>query len=193
MNNTKYIIIGSQCTGKMSIYNKLKSFGVKTGDIFRSKEDIGKEYSISTIVYNLDDINKIFELNSYLFIKESLVKNNRNKYWEGLSFYDWDNNDVFVMTLDQFYSVAEFPSNTVFIWVDNNTVNRKNKYWEDKREYDFNKRELVEKEFIQNFTQLLYEYPVLYFFNEDPDRVATIIYSLVKYPDLLDLYKENFK
>ena len=33
---------------------------------------------------------------------------------------------------------------------------------------------------------------VLYFTNEDPARVAAIIYSLIKYPDLLPIYTESF-
>ena len=33
---------------------------------------------------------------------------------------------------------------------------------------------------------------IIYFNNEEPSRVATIIYSIIKHPDLFKLYEKNF-
>ena len=181
---SKFIIIGFNASGKMATINTLENMGVNVGKIFRTIDTIPDKYSLSTVVYDPVEVNNIFENHAYLFIKESTNKANK--------FYEYQNHDVFVMTPDQFNMVAKFDDNVVFVWLDNTTIYRRNRHRMEKRKYDFISQECIEQEFIQDFTDRIYKNNVLYFNNEDPDRVASIIYSLIKHPDLLDVYIKNF-
>ena len=189
-NKNKLIIIGFNGSGKMAVANALRDMDIKVGQTFRSIDTVGNQYSLSTTVYDVKEINDLFENQAYLFIKESV--NKANRYYEGISFYEYQNNDVFVMTPDQFNTVARFDENVVFVWLDNNSVQRRNRYRSEKRKYDFNRQEQIEQEYIQDFTDRICDNASLYFNNEDPDRVATIIYSVIKHPDLLDAYLKAF-
>ena len=186
----KFIIIGFNGSGKMSVAETLRKMNVKVGRIFRSMDTIGNQYSLSTVVYDVKEINDLFENQAYIFIKESV--NKANRYYEGLSFYEYQNNDVFIMTPDQFNTVSRFDENVIFVWLDNNTIQRRNRHRTEKRKYDFVKQDKIEREFIQDFTDRIGDNAILYFNNEEPERVATIIYSVIKYPDLLDVYLKAF-
>ena len=189
-NKCKFIIIGFNASGKMAVANRLREMEVKVGHTFRSAETVGNQYSLSTKIYDVEEINNLFENQSYLFIKESV--NKANKYYEGISFHEYQTHDVFVMTPDQFNTIAKFDDNVVFVWLDNNTAQRRYRHHSEKRKYDFNRQERIEKEYIQDFTDRIGDNAILYFMNEDPDRVAAIIYSVIKYPELLDVYLEAF-
>lgn len=189
-NKSKFIIIGFNASGKMAVANRLREMDVKVGHTFRSTETVGNQYSLSTKIYDVEEINNLFENQSYLFIKESV--NKANKYYEGISFHEYQTHDVFVMTPDQFNTIAKFDDNVVFVWLDNNTAQRRYRHHSEKRKYDFNRQERIEKEYIQDFTDRIGDNAILYFMNEDPDRVAAIIYSVIKYPELLDVYLEAF-
>lgn len=189
-NKNKFIIIGFNGSGKMAVANALRDMDIKVGQTFRTIDTIGSQYSLSTAVYDVKEVNDLFENQAYLFIKESV--NKANRYYEGISFYEYQNNDVFVMTPDQFNTVARFDDNVIFVWLDNNSVQRRNRYRSEKRKYDFNRQEHIEQEYIQDFTDRICDNAILYFNNEEPDRVATIIYSVIKHPDLLDAYLKAF-
>jgi len=189
-NKNKFIIVGFHSSGKMNVADTLREMGIKVGRIFRSTDTVGNQYSLSTVVYDVKEINDLFENQAYLFIKESV--NKANRYYEGISFYEYQNNDVFIMTPDQFNSVPRFDENVIFVWLDNNTVQRRNRYRSEKRKYDFVKQDGIEREYIQDFTDRIGDNEILYFNNEEPDRVATIIYSVITHPDLLNLYLKAF-
>lgn len=189
-NTNKFIIIGFNGSGKMAVANALQEMDIKVGKTFRSSDTVGNQYSLSSIVYDVKEINNLFESQAYLFIKEST--NKANRYYEGISFYEYQNNDVFVMTPDQFNTVARFDDNVVFVWLDNNSIQRRSRHRMEKRKYDFTRQERIEQEYIQDFTDRISDNAILYFNNEDPDRVAAIIYSVIKHPDLLDVYLKAF-
>jgi len=189
-NKNKYIIIGFNGSGKMAVANTLREMGVKVGQTFRSADTVGNQYSLSTIVYDVKELNNLFENQAYLFIKESV--NKANRYYEGISFYEYQTHDVFVMTPDQFNTVARFDDNVIFVWLDNNSAQRRNRHRAEKRKYDFNRQERIEQEYIQDFTDRINDNAILYFNNEHPDRVAAIVYSVIKHPDLLDIYLKAF-
>ena len=122
---------------------------------------------------------------------------NSFKYYEGLSLYEFDNNDVFVMSPDQLFSISptSIKDEVCFIWLDNTKKERLNRYYAEKRTYSFSAREDIETKDSNSFVKFLYGFNnanVLYFTNEDPMRVAAIIYSLIKHPDLLPVYTESF-
>ena len=197
----KYFIIGLHSTGKQEVLDILDKLNIKCGKLF-SNINTPSEYiynSYNYELYNDQDILDVFENNAYIFLHEldspSIVA--QHKVYEGLSKYSYDQNDVFIMSPDQFLSIVPNSINDdiCFIWMDGTLNNRKNRYRIEKRCYDFTERENVEKLDIQSFVKNLYNFnnsPVLYFTDEEPCRVAAIIYSLVKYPELLKVYEKNF-
>lgn len=189
-NKNKFIIIGFNGSGKMAVANALREMDIKVGQTFRSADTVGNQYSLSTIVYDIKELNNLFENQAYLFIKESV--NKANRYYEGISFYEYQTHDVFVMTPDQFNTVARFDDNVIFVWLDNNSAQRRNRHRAEKRKYDFTRQERIEQEYIQDFTDRINDNAILYFNNEHPDRVAAIVYSVIKHPDLLDIYLKAF-
>ena len=119
------------------------------------------------------------------------------KYYEGLSLYAFENNEVFVMSPDQLFAISptSIKDDVTFIWLDNPKKDRLNRYYAEKRPYSFYNREDIELKDSGSFVKFLYGFDrskVLYFTNEDPMRVAAIIYSMIIHPDLLDVYTEAF-
>lgn len=191
-NPYKYIIIGFNCSGKMTVAQILRGYGVLVGDTFRSVENVGNQYSLSTIVYETKEVNNMFENQSYFFMKESALKSDRHRYYEGISFYEYQNKDVFVMTPDQFNMISKFDDNVIFVWLDTNAKQRRYTHRIERRKYDFNNQERIEQEYVQDFTSRIGDNKLLYFFNEDPERVATILYGLIQHPDLVPKFLQTF-
>lgn len=199
----KYFIVGLHASGKQEVNDILKEHGVKCGNIFTNlKKD---EYNAKNIYnnnyeyYDISEINKIFENNAYIFIHDipGIFNVSAFKYFEGLSKYEFDNNDVFVLSPDQVLNIvpSSIKEPICFVWLDNKKSNRKSRYIQENRTYNFNEREAIEKHDINAFVKSLYNTPnscVLYFTDEEPDRVSAIIYSAIKHPDLLDIYKKTF-
>lgn len=200
----KYIIIGMHCSGKQEVADILENSGVRCGRLFTnldnpSASDIynGSNYE----QYTSKDINDIFENNAYVFMQEFPFGEENNisayKYYEGLSLYAFENNDVFVMSPDQLFAISptSIKDDVTFIWLDNPKKDRLNRYYAEKRSYSFYNREDIELKDANSFVKFLYGFDkskVLYFTNEDPMRVAAIIYSAIMHPDLLDVYTEAF-
>ena len=71
---------------------------------------------------------------------------NSAKYYEGLSLYEFENNDVFVMSPDQLFSISpsSIKDDICFIWLDNTKKERLNRYYAEKRTYSFSNREDLE-------------------------------------------------
>lgn len=200
----KYFIIGLHSSGKQEVVDILENLGVNCGRLFTNLDE-----SYRTDIYNggnyelyaVQDINSIFENNAYIFMQEVPLLGDINvcayKFYEGLTTHEFENNDVFVISPDQLFSInpTSIKDDICFIWMDNTKSNRINRYYSEKRSYSFTNREEIEKKDSTSFVKALYEFnrsDVLYFTNEDPYRVAAVIYSLIKHPDLLDVYKESF-
>lgn len=187
----KYIIVGMHSSGKQALARGLETLGVKVGKIFRSTEILRSSvYSLSEVVYTHEDINSIFENQGYIFLKQHIC--GTTSYFEGLSTFEYDNNDVFIMSPDQFNNVPEFGGDVCFVWLDSNKNARRQRYYGEKRKYSFTEQEERETEHINDFTDRIYQNDVLYFNNEDVNRVCAIIYTLVNHPELYDVYKERF-
>ena len=199
----KYIIIGMHCSGKQEVADILENYGVKCGRLFSNIENPTPNiYNSSNYeLYTTKDINSIFENNAYIFMQEfpfgSIIGAPSWKYYEGLSLYEFEHNDVFVMSPDQIFSIspAAVKDDVCFIWMDGTKKERLNRYYSEKRCYGFADRDEVEMKDSSSFVKVLYGFDrarVLYFNNEEPGRVAAIIYSIVNHPDLLDIYVESF-
>lgn len=195
----KYFIIGFNGSGKQEIVDILSSYNIKCGKLFTNA------LNPSNTLYNYDkyeqysatDILNIFENKAYIFIQELQCKDNINvtshKYFEGLSKYTFDNNEVFVLSPDQFISIppCNFTEDICIIWVDNTRSNRLKRFFDEKRTYNFSEREDIEKRDIDTFVKMIYSTPkshVIYFADEEPCRVAAAIYSMIKHPDLIEIY-----
>lgn len=196
----KYIITGLHASGKQHVVDILKSLNIKCGKQFTSNQyPDEKYYVIENHVYDINEVNKIFENNAYIFLHEYPgMQYSSIKHFIGLSKYEFENNDVFIMSPDQILKIIP---NTIkepvcFIWMDNTKNNRRTRFIEENRTYDFNDRENVEKQDISSFVKTIYGFNnnsnVLYFTNEEPERIAAIIYSLITYPNLFELYKKSF-
>lgn len=207
----KYIVVGLHSSGKQNIIDFLTDHGVACGKLFSNinKESLTSDeynniYNIKNYeIYDMSEIHTIFENNAYIFIKDMDLLSpipfsvSAFKIMEGLSKYEFETHDVFMLSPDQLLSISP---NTIkepicFIWVDNNKANRKNRHRFENRNYNFNEREAIERRDINSFVKSMYSFNkslVLYFNNEEPERIATIIYSLIKYPDLLNIYSKTF-
>lgn len=191
-------------SGKQEVLDILENNDVRCGRLFTNLDNptASNIYNGSNYEqYTFKDVTDIFENNAYVFLQEfplgdSLVLN-ACKYYEGLSLYEFENNDVFVMSPDQLFSIspASIKDEITFIWMDNPKKNRLNRYYFEKRTYNFNSREEIELKDSSSFVKLLYGFDnsnVLYFTNEEPSRVAAVIYSIIQHPDLLPMYKQAF-
>lgn len=197
----KFFIVGLHSSGGHEIADILSQLGIRCGKLFSNIEE-PSEYIYNSFKYEQytdNDIRDVFENNAYVFIQElqSASPSNPYRFFEGLSKYEFDNNDVFVMSPDQILSIApnNISGDICFVWLDNTKSNRVERYRSEKRSYDFNERDNIERDGIQSFAKHVYSTKnshVLYFTNEEPPRVAAVIYGLIKHPDLLSVYESAF-
>jgi hypothetical protein len=197
----KFFIVGLHCSGKQEVLDILERNGINCGKQFSNIDEpsptIYNSYNYE--LYSMNDINEIFENNAYIFINEldSVFNVNSYKYFEGLSKYEFDNNDVFTISPNQLLQISPsaIKEDVCFIWMDNNSNDRLNRYKREKREYGFVAKDQIEKRDIDAFSKTIYNFnnsKVIYFTNEEPCRVATIVYTLIKHPELMDIFIENF-
>jgi hypothetical protein len=198
----KFFITGLHASGKQEVVNYLTELGVKCGKNFTNLETPSDQIynSKNMEYYSVEDINNIFENEAYIFLQElQLPALNFNAYrcYEGLSSYTFDQNEVFILSPDQLLAISPSAINEeiCFIWMDNTKDNRSSRYYEEKRSYSYNERDAYERRDLGAYVKALYSFSksnVIYFNDEVPERVATIVYTLVKHPELLDLYIKNF-
>ena len=190
----KFFVVGLHGSGKSDIVDILERKGINCGHIFSDittpKDNIYNSYNYE--LYTTKDVNEVFENDAYLFVKECKVGD--QKFYEGLSRYTFENNDVFVLSPDQLLSTSfnNIDEDICFVWVDNTRSNRYNKYLEDRKSYNFKERELLESEDLSTFVKIIYTKPMLYFSNEEPSRIAAIIYTMIKHPDISDVLFEAY-
>lgn len=197
----KYFIVGLHSAGKQEVVNCLEKNGVKCGKIFSNIEKPSDEIynSHNYELYSNEDINDVFENNAYVFIQEIPKINmdfDTNKYYEGLSKYSLDHNDVFILSPDQLLTItpSTLPKDICFVWMDSTKTRRVSRYHSEKRSYNYHDREMHERRDLSSFVKALYSYnaPILYFIDEEPQRVASIVYTTITHPDTFDIFVKNF-
>lgn len=192
----KYFIVGLHGSGKQEVIDILTHQGVKCGQLFSNISSASNEVygSYNYELFSTADINEVFENNAYVFLRE--LKHDTEKYYEGLSTYSVDQNDVFALSPDQIISISptQMPKDVCFIWMDSTQASRFSRYRDEKRGYDFMARENIERADLSTFIRNIYnaDNNVLYFMNEDPIRVAAIVYALVQHEDLLPAFCNAF-
>jgi hypothetical protein len=193
----KYFIVGLHSSGKQEVIDILEHQGIACGKLFSNitapSDSIYGSYNYE--LYTTSDINEVFENNAYVFLRE--LKHESQKYYEGLSRYAVENNQVFALSPDQLVSISPklMPEDVCFIWLDNTRFNRYTRYIDEKCTYNFNKREELERESLNVFIKNMYNYDktkVMYFMNEDPTRVAAIVYALTQHEDLIPAFTQAF-
>lgn len=198
----KFLIVGLHASGKQEILDILEKQGVSVGRLFSNIES-ASPYIYNSYNYELmstSDINEMFENKAYLFLQEleSEATTKSYKYYEGLSQWTYDNNQVFALTPDQFTSIPAKSyrgEELVVVWVDNDKHNRNNRFLLEKRAYRFGEREEIENRDIAVFGKSIYSLPnshVIYFANEEPGRVACSVLTLIEHPEYIPLYEKYF-
>ena len=188
----KYVIVGMHGSGKKELFNMLNDNNIKCGMIFANKEVEDPRYE----VFSDEEIGELFENKAYIFIKE-LDEFEKNGY-EGITLYEYDTNDVFILSPDQFVSipVQTFNEDVCLIWLDDCKTARRQRYKDEQRKNDFSQRETYERRDIDEFVKTIYNnraFHILYFTNEDIQRVSSIVEACVKYPDLVNIFEKTFK
>lgn len=192
MNNYKYFVIGLHCSGKKAISEELNLLGVTCGRVFTNLPEVPPTKNISDdLYYSNEDIRVMFETGSYIFLHENFDDN--APYYEGLSTFEYEKGKVFFITPQQFNNIPKFNKNDVFVWLDNSEMTRRMRFRSERRKYDFAEEEQRSQYNMDDFIERVNNNPhFLYFNNEEPMRVASIVYTLIQYPDLLPLYEKNF-
>ena len=197
----KIFLIGRHCSGKGEVLNILDSMGIKVGREFSNLPQYEPNIYIDEKYerYSADDVEKIFEQNSYMYIggfNEFGILDGY-EYYRGLSYYTYDNSDVMSLTPEALVSINKklVKDPVLFVWMDSSRDSRIRRYVDESRQYDFavieNRESLYDRDFIKHLRNFKSE-GMLYFNNEEPGRIAAIIASIIMHPDLAKIFIENF-
>lgn len=189
----KIFIIGMNSVGKSEVIKDLTSLcNIKEGKRFCSLESAENEnYLQHYHFYDNIEVNNMFENKAYFFLNEN--RNFTKNFYEGISLYEYENYDIFMLSPDQFIQVPKFDKDTIFVWMDGNLQNRRSRYIAERRKYNLTKIDEIEREYSNDFVSKLYTYKnVLYFNNEDPSRISAIIYAIYKDPSLIEVFRNRF-
>jgi hypothetical protein len=192
----KFIVTGLHSSGKLEVARILSSNGVKVGKLFTNLDSDPK---YSPELYDrlpTDEINRIFENAAYIYFSE--MNNSITNNYECLSSSEFDNCDVFVLSPNQLNNIPmkRLPDSVCFVWMDCNSSNRSDRYRAEKRQYNFKEREDLERTDLSDFVDKLYNFPdsrIIYFQNEDPQRVAAVVEIMVKFPETVDIVSKSFR
>lgn len=191
----KYAIIGFHCSGKDEIIRDIEqSTLIPCGKSFTNMiEPIEGAYTCNSETFDNNEISTIFENQAYLFLRE--VTDFGIPYYDGMTLHEFDSSAVICLTPDQMVSIAKFPAEMCFVWLDNTTAERRQRHTAEKRKHDFQATEDLQRQFSDEFINKLYGTPnshLLYFNNEEPQRVSAVIQALIKHPDLLPLFESRY-
>ncbi len=196
----KFIIVGLHGSGKINVLNTCEELGCRVGREFSNLPDIPEQVNLDPKYehYSEEDITNIFESSAYLCmgtIEESGVKD-AYAFQRGISYYTFDNSDIIAISPQQLNMLnLRTKEHVVWVWLDDKRDTRIRRHVAEGRTYDFVEQEELESEYTQNMVKTIYEFPnssVIYFTDEVPDRVATIINAIIKHPDLLESFEKNF-
>ena len=191
----KYIVTGLHSSGKAEVAEMLEKDGVKVGKLFTNLDSVQYHHKLYECL-TTEEINRIFENGAYVYFSE--VNNSISNNYECLASSEFDTSDVFVLSPNQINNIPlkALPEKVCYVWMDCNSLNREARYKSEKRQYNFKSREELERIDLSDFTDKLYNTPnssIIYFQNEDPQRVATIVEIMVKYPETIELIQRTFR
>ena len=134
----KFLIVGLHSSGKQEVLDTLTEMGIKCGRLFSNLDNPSPDIynSFNYDIFTTKEVNEIFENNAYIFINELDRSSNVNsyKYFEGLTKYEFDNNDVFALSPDQLLHISPnaIKDDICFVWMDNDKEDRILKYRREK-------------------------------------------------------------
>lgn len=197
----KIFIVGKHASGKHAVLDACQELGMKVGHECSNIEDCLPNIYMDPNYehYPHDDISTIFENGAYVCLtgfEESGILDGY-MYYHGISYYTYDNSDVMVLTPQQLSNINKkiINDHILFVWMDNTRNNRIHRHVDDGRTYSFKELEEIEQRYDGDFVKNLYSFPnssIIYFTDEVPERVATIISAIIKHPDLKESFVENF-
>lgn len=196
----KIWIIGAQGAGKRELVSLLSKDRFKIGKLFTNNDPDAKIYNRSMYnFYDNEDIHSIFENNAYVFINSEKVGD--FMYFEGLDLSEYDSNNVFCIGLDQApnININYISKDDLVVWLDGDRKWRFNNIEESGAMDDYNhyEREKVERADYVAFDRFINSISLLknmiYFFNEDPKRVKTIVKTIYNNPKLKNEFVKNFQ
>ena len=197
----KFFIVGKHASSKHEALNIIEELGGKVAREFSNLPTTTENVYIDSkyLRYEQEDIDAIFNNRTFLTMGpvEECGLLDGYKYYRGIDFYHYDKADALVLSPRQLTNINKHVLNqpTVFVWMDNNRDNRIHKHVADKRTYDFVEVERLESSYDADFVKTIYNFPnsnLIYFNNECPERVACIVYTLIKHPELLDIFIKHF-
>lgn len=188
----KIVVVGMHGSGKQELFETLTYKGINCGRLFSNCDINDIRYDF----YSDKDVLELFENKAYMYMKE--VNGYARNSFEGLSLYEYDNNDVFILSPEQFsaISVQSFNEDICLVWLDDSKSQRKLRYESEKRSYNFGEQEEFERAGLDEFVKTIYSnkrFHILYFNNEDIERVGSIIYACQKHEDLVKEFEKTFK
>lgn len=189
----KVIITGLHGSGKQEIADMLEKDGIKVGKLFSNLET-NSYNSNSYKQFSNVEIGKIFENKAYIYLNKLETNDKVDPYYEGLTTYDFDNNDVFVMQPNAVLNMNAQVKDVLYVWLDNKKSLRHYQHYSENRNYDFDQEEMLESKYNNEFVEKIYAKSsnVIYFNNEDTRRVKTIIKSIINHPEDTKEYIQNF-
>lgn len=198
--HVKIFITGKHASGKHEVLNICEQMGLRIGREFSNLSEYNPTIYMDPnyLKYSQQDITNIFESHSYMYISGTDPKViDPYSYFNGLSYYTYDNSDIMVVDSTHVCDLNKnlIQDDIVFVWMDNNRDMRIRRYAIEDRKYSFLDREDEEKIYDAEFVKTIYNFKnsnVLYFNNEEPERVAAIIAAIIKHNDLLDIFIKSF-
>ena len=182
----KIWIVGPQGTSKCEIAKLLADDKFKVAKLFSGLSE-------DELTYHKDIIKSIFENGAYVFINDAFE---RIEVQEGLEFDEFDNSDVFVLSIDQFISINTkyISKNDLIVWLDGT---RKWRMSNCDSDYNKSAREAFETSCYPAFGNMINNFKkshknVIYFYEETPERVKTIIKVIANNPKLKEEFVKNF-
>lgn len=197
----KFFIVGLHSSGKQEVGQILRDMDVSVGRLFTNlDEESPSIYNCNKYeIFDTQIVNELFENDSYIFIHdlETQIGFVNYKTYEGMTMWEYDQNDVHILSPNQLIAIppAKLRGEDIcYVWLDNTREHRMSYYISRDCTYSFGFQESLETQDMESFVKKVY-YPgskVLYFTNETPERIATIIYACIKHEDLLPIFLNNF-
>lgn len=190
----KFILIGHHASGKYEVLSHLEEMGIKVAHEFATatpKESV--YHDPNYIQYSIKDADSIFEVGAYLYMGGPDIKS--TNLLQGLSQYEYEEHDVCVIPLDYLSCLNEKLINkedVVVVWLDNTLNDRITRHAQNDYKYNFQQREQIESICAKYMFEFANRYKQIYFLNEDPIRVATILKVLVEHPEYVEMFAKNY-
>lgn len=196
----KIFIVGSQGTMKSDVYNLFKEDKLRCGKLFTNNTESELTYNKYLYKYFPSKVvEEIYEQGAYVFICNAGY--DPEGIYTGLDLDEYENNDVFVVTPEQFTHIGSaFLKDTLILWLDGRREWRFNNIrykGGSEPTYNIYNIDTVESATTKAFYKSIRKVQsdnknVLYFLEESPGRVEVIAKTIFRDPKLLREFITKF-